>query len=93
MRGLVMLICVLMTAALLSTVFSKPDTVNIGATLSLKSPSGEVSVIATRAAVDDINSDPNILPRKRLNLSVHDANFSGFLSIIDGSVTLFELHI
>ncbi|KAJ0624281.1 putative periplasmic binding protein-like I [Helianthus annuus] len=89
MRGLVMLI----TATLLSNVFSKTDTVNIGATLSLKSPSGEVSVIAMRAAVDDINSDPNILPGKRLNLSVHDANFSGFLSIIDGNVTLFELQI
>ncbi|MFS7991390.1 hypothetical protein Hanom_Chr12g01070201 [Helianthus anomalus] len=52
------------------------------ATLSLKSSSGEVLVIAMRATVDDINSDPNNLQEKRLNLSVHDANFSGFLSII-----------
>ncbi|KAJ0700080.1 putative periplasmic binding protein-like I [Helianthus annuus] len=79
MRGLVMLI---LSVTLLLDVFSK--TVNIGATLSVKTISGEVSVIAMRAAVDDINSDPNILPGKTLNLSVHDANFSGFLSIVDG---------
>ncbi|MFS7895364.1 putative periplasmic binding protein-like I [Helianthus anomalus] len=79
MRGFVMLI--LSVTTLLSDVFSK--TVNIGATLSVKTISGEVSVIAMRAAVDDINSDPNILPGKTLNLSVHDANFSGFLSIVD----------
>lgn len=67
----------------------KTDIVNIGAILTANSINGKVSTIAMKTAVDDINSDPNILPGKQLSLSIHDANYSGFLSIVGGKVTFF----
>ncbi|XP_076883483.1 glutamate receptor 3.2-like [Bidens hawaiensis] len=90
MRGLIF---VLITGILLlSLVFSKMDTVNIGTIVVVKTINGKVSTIAMKAAVDDVNSDPNILPGKRLSLSVHDANFSGFLSIV-GALRYMEADI
>nr|XP_043625000.1 glutamate receptor 3.2-like isoform X2 [Erigeron canadensis] len=82
MRSLVMLLYVLVVGTF-TFVDSKTDViVNIGAILTSKSINGRVSTIAMKAAVDDVNSDPNILPGKRLSLSIHDANYSGFLSIV-----------
>ncbi|GFP80446.1 glutamate receptor 3.2 [Phtheirospermum japonicum] len=37
-----------------------------------------------KAAVEDINSNPNILKGSKLVLSMHDSNYSGFLGIIGG---------
>lgn len=75
----------LLVIGTLSVVFSQSDMVNIGTILTLKSINGRVASIAMKTAVDDINSDPSILPGKKLNLTFHDANFSGFLSIIGGN--------
>lgn len=71
-------------------VISETDTVNIGAILNFKTINGKVSTIAMKTAVDDVNSDPSILPGRRLSLSFHDANFSGFLSIVGGKVIFFN---
>lgn len=60
----------------------KSDVVNIGAVFTLRSINGRVAKIAMDAAVQDINSDPTILRGRRLNLSVHDSNYSSFMSII-----------
>ncbi|KAI3774207.1 hypothetical protein L1987_48752 [Smallanthus sonchifolius] len=91
MRGLVVLIFVLITGTFL-VVFAKMDNVNIGAIMTVKTINGKVSSIAMKAAVDDINSDPNILPGKKLSLSIHDANFSGFLSIV-GALKYMETDV
>ncbi|KAK6121239.1 hypothetical protein DH2020_045013 [Rehmannia glutinosa] len=36
------------------------------------------------AAVEDVNSDPSVLGGRKLVLSTHDSNYSGFLGIIGG---------
>ncbi|KAI3736477.1 hypothetical protein L6452_16019 [Arctium lappa] len=43
------------------------------------------------AAVDDVNSHPTILPGRHLNLSIYDANFSGFLCIM-GALKYMEIN-
>lgn len=82
----------LLVIGTLSVAFSQSDMVNIGTILTLKTINGRVASIAMKTAVDDINSDPNILPGKKLNLTFHDANFSGFLSII-GALKYMEADI
>ncbi|KAI3774206.1 hypothetical protein L1987_48751 [Smallanthus sonchifolius] len=78
-------------AVFTSAIVAQTDTVNIGAIMTLAAINGQVSTIAMNAAVDDINSDPHILPRKRLSLSVHDTDYGGFLGIVAGNVTLLIL--
>ncbi|KAL3651509.1 hypothetical protein CASFOL_004511 [Castilleja foliolosa] len=69
---------------LLSTeVFSAKD-VNIGAIFSFSTITGRVAKIAMNAAVEDVNSDPSFLHGRKLILSTHDSNHSGFLGIIGG---------
>ncbi|XP_071691380.1 glutamate receptor 3.2-like isoform X2 [Rutidosis leptorrhynchoides] len=75
-----------------SDVNSDTDTVNIGAILISKSINGRVSTIAMNTAVDDINSDPTILPGKLLSLTIYDANYSSFLSIV-GALKYMEADI
>lgn len=75
----------------LSVVISETD-VNIGAIFTLKTINGKVASIAMNAAVDDVNSDPTILPGRKLVLSFHDSNFSGFLSIV-GALQYMEIDI
>ncbi|KAF9622089.1 hypothetical protein IFM89_029373 [Coptis chinensis] len=59
--------------------------VNIGAIFTIGTINGQVSKIAMEAAVNDVNYDPSFLGGSKLNVTVHDSNFSGFLSIIGGS--------
>lgn len=63
---------------------SNPDVVKIGAIFSFNTINGRVSKIGMNAAVEEINSDPTILKGKKLVLSTHDSNTSGFLGIIGG---------
>ncbi|KAG8657649.1 hypothetical protein MANES_03G097600v8 [Manihot esculenta] len=42
-----------------------------------------------KAAEDDINSDPSILGGRKLSITMHDSNFSGFLGII-GALQFME---
>ncbi|XP_074379259.1 glutamate receptor 3.2-like [Apium graveolens] len=68
----------------------KPGVVNIGAVFTLRSVNERVAKIAMDAAVQDVNSDPSILSGRRLNLSVHDSNYSSFMSII-GTLRFMEI--
>ncbi|KAL8027330.1 hypothetical protein ABFS82_14G085700 [Erythranthe guttata] len=83
-----MMVVVLLSSFLSNMGFSKedssPDDINIGAIFSFGTINGRVSNISMRAAVEDINSDPNILHGRKLVLSTHDSNYSGFLGIIGG---------
>lgn len=69
--------------------------VNIGAIFSFGTTNGKVARIAMTAAVQDINSDPSILGGRKLNLYMHDSNYSGFLGIVGGKnhiyIFLFSL--
>lgn len=66
-----------------ASVPSRPDVVNIGSILSFDSIIGKVSKIALEAAVEKVNNDPFILKGTKLKLTLHDSNFSGFLSIME----------
>lgn len=57
---------------------------NIGSILTLDSIIGKVAKIGLEAAVEDVNNDPTILNGTKLKLTIHDSNFSGFLSIMEG---------
>ncbi|KAK1432477.1 hypothetical protein QVD17_09374 [Tagetes erecta] len=62
---------------------SRPDVVNIGSILTLDSIIGKVAKIGLEAAVENVNNDPTILNGTKLKLTIHDSNFSGFLSIME----------
>ncbi|KAF9607746.1 hypothetical protein IFM89_000093 [Coptis chinensis] len=62
------------------------DLLLLGAIFTLGTINGQVSKIAMEAAVNDVNYDPSFLGGSKLNITVHDSNFSGFLSIIGGSL-------
>ncbi|GJT13482.1 glutamate receptor 3.2-like protein [Tanacetum coccineum] len=73
----------------LPLVNSRSDIVDIGSIVSPETINGRVSTIAMKAAVDDVNSDPRILQGRQLRLNIHDANYTGFFSIVDGIVLMF----
>ncbi|KAL3635210.1 hypothetical protein CASFOL_019757 [Castilleja foliolosa] len=81
--NLYMMTVVLLCSLLLTEVFSAKD-VNIGAILTFGSINGRVAKFAMNAAVEDVNSDPSFLHGRKLVLSTHDSNYSGFLGIIGG---------
>nr|DAD23335.1 TPA_asm: hypothetical protein HUJ06_024798 [Nelumbo nucifera] len=66
-----------------STTSTVPSVVNIGTLLTVDSIIGKVSMPAISAAVDDVNSDPTILGRTKLRVSMQDTNCSGFLGTIE----------
>ncbi|XP_074304463.1 glutamate receptor 3.4-like [Silene latifolia] len=61
----------------------RPKSVNIGALFTFNSVIGRALRPAIAAAVDDVNSNSNILNGTRLNLIFHDTNCSGFLGTIE----------
>uniref|UniRef100_A0A2P2JYM2 Glutamate receptor n=1 Tax=Rhizophora mucronata TaxID=61149 RepID=A0A2P2JYM2_RHIMU len=64
-------------------VAARPESVNIGAILTFNSSIGKVAKVAIEAAVNDINSDPSVLGRTKLNIKMKDSNYSGFMGIIE----------
>lgn len=62
---------------------TRPDVVNVGAILSYKSIIGKVAKVAIEAAVEDVNSDPTVLPGTKIKLTMLDSNYSGFLGIVE----------
>lgn len=62
-----------------------PDFVNIGALFSFNTSVGRTIKIAIEAAIEDVNANPNILGKTKLNLSLQeDSKYRGFLSIAEG---------
>nr|XP_017229824.1 PREDICTED: glutamate receptor 3.6 isoform X2 [Daucus carota subsp. sativus] len=61
----------------------RPETVNIGSIFTFNSIIGKVAKVAVQAAIEDVNSSPNILRGTKLKLTMHDSNSSGFLGITD----------
>ena len=68
---------------------TRPNLVNIGAILAFNSSIGKVAKVAIEAAVDDVNSDPEVLNGTKLNITMQDTKFSsGFLGIVEGMYIL-----
>ncbi|XP_022776635.1 glutamate receptor 3.4-like isoform X2 [Durio zibethinus] len=61
----------------------KPKVLNIGALFTLNSVIGRAAKPAIQAAIDDVNSDPNILNGIELKLIMHDTNCSGFVGTME----------
>ncbi|VFQ61748.1 unnamed protein product [Cuscuta campestris] len=89
-RGIVLVICcVWVPLTLLGNAAPRPETVNIGALFTMNSVIGRSAKPAIMAAVDDVNSDPNILSGTKLNLILQDTNCSCFIGTVD-SLRLME---
>ena len=64
---------------------TRPDVVNIGAILSFNSIIGKVAKVAISAAVEDVNSSPDILNGTKLKVEMQDTKYSDFLGIVEGT--------
>lgn len=64
---------------------ARPKVVNVGALFTMDSVIGKSVRPAIVAAVDDVNSNTNILHGTKLNLIVHDTNCSGFVGTVEGN--------
>ncbi|XP_058777676.1 glutamate receptor 3.6-like isoform X2 [Vicia villosa] len=63
---------------------TRPEFVHIGALFSFNTSVGKIIKIAIESAVEDVNSDPNILGETKLKLSLQeDSKYRGFLSIAE----------
>ncbi|KAL4347767.1 hypothetical protein GQ457_17G015130 [Hibiscus cannabinus] len=61
----------------------KPKVINIGALFTLNSVIGQAAKPAIQAAIDDVNSSPNILNGIQLKLILCDTNCSGFVGTME----------
>ncbi|KAK6922493.1 Receptor, ligand binding region [Dillenia turbinata] len=61
----------------------RPSVVNVGAIFTFNSTIGKIAKVAIEAAVNDVNSNPSILGASKLKMKMQDANYSGFLGIIN----------
>ena len=68
-----------------------PEIVNIGAIFAFKSVIGKAAKVAIEAAIEDINSNPDILRGTKLRLQMKDSNYSGFTAIVEGTSSLLLL--
>lgn len=64
---------------------SRPAIVNIGAVFTFDSTIGKASYIAIKEAVNDVNSDVNVLHGTKLHVEMRNSNCSGFYGIIGGT--------
>ncbi|XP_022741195.1 glutamate receptor 3.6-like [Durio zibethinus] len=66
-----------------TNVSTRPEVVNIGAIFAFKSVIGKAAKVAIEAAIEDINSNPDILQGTKLGLQMKDSNYSGFMAIVE----------
>ncbi|XP_030523784.1 glutamate receptor 3.6 [Rhodamnia argentea] len=62
---------------------TRPESVNIGGVFSVNTLIGKVARVAILAAIEDVNTDPSVLGGTKLNLTIQDTNYSGFLGIVE----------
>ncbi|PQP92160.1 glutamate receptor 3.4 [Prunus yedoensis var. nudiflora] len=61
---------------------TRPSSLNIGALFTLNSVIGRAAKPAIYAAIDDVNSDPSILPGTKLNVILYDQIAVNFLELL-----------
>ncbi|OMO50006.1 Ionotropic glutamate receptor [Corchorus capsularis] len=66
-----------------TNVSARPEVVNIGAIFSFQSVIGKAAKVAIEAAIEDVNSNPDILQGTKLNIQMKDTKYSGFLGIVE----------
>ncbi|KAJ8428939.1 LOW QUALITY PROTEIN: hypothetical protein Cgig2_009810 [Carnegiea gigantea] len=71
---------------------TRPKTVHIGPLLSFNSTIGKVAKVAIQAAVEDVNSCPQVLHGTQRKISMQDSQYSGFLGFLD-AMTFMETDI
>lgn len=64
---------------------ARPDVVNIGAIFTFDSVIGKIAKVAIALAIEDVNSDPEILNGTKLTLKMQNTKSSDFLGIIEGT--------
>ncbi|XP_034226272.1 glutamate receptor 3.6-like [Prunus dulcis] len=62
---------------------ARPEVVNIGAIFTFDSVIGKIAKLAIALAVEDVNSDPEILNGTKLTLKMQNTKSSDFLGIIE----------
>lgn len=75
-----------------TNVTKRPEVVDIGSIFTFDSVIGRVAKLALEAAVEDVNSSPDILRGTTLKLTMHDSNSSGFLGILEGKYAVFIIN-
>ncbi|GAB2226237.1 hypothetical protein Drorol1_Dr00022038 [Drosera rotundifolia] len=70
-------------AVIQANVTTRPAVVNVGGIIAFNSVIGKVAKIAIEAALHDVNSSPDVLPGTKLQISMLDSNYSGFLGIVE----------
>lgn len=83
------------TGAGLDNSTTVPAFVNIGVLYSFNTSVGRIVKIAVESAVEDVNSDPSILGKTKLKVSLQeDSKYRGFFSIAEGkSFVIFPLFL
>lgn len=71
------------SSALGTNVAARPDVVNIGAIITFDSIIGKIAKLAIAIAVEDVNSDPEILNGTKLTLKIQNTGSNDFLGIVD----------
>ncbi|KAL8167836.1 hypothetical protein V2J09_009335 [Rumex salicifolius] len=61
---------------------SRPTVVNIGAIFTFNSTIGRVAKIAIQEAIDDVNSNLDVLRGTRLNLTMRNSEFNPFVGMV-----------
>ncbi|KDP43779.1 hypothetical protein JCGZ_22406 [Jatropha curcas] len=67
---------------------ARTKVVNIGVLLSLNSTIGKVAKVAIEAAVEDVNRYQSVHGRVKLNLTVQDTNYNGYLDTVEAALSL-----
>ncbi|KAK6127562.1 hypothetical protein DH2020_038680 [Rehmannia glutinosa] len=76
-------VLVLLAYGVYTSQSARPDVVNIGSILTFDSIIGKVAKVAIQAAVEDVNSNPDVLKGTELKITMRDCHFSGFSGIIE----------
>ena len=71
----------------------RPDFVSIGSIVTFDSVIGKVAKVAIEAAVEDVNSNPVVIGGTKLQLTMLNANYSGFLAIVEGNTLAHLLFV
>ena len=80
----------ILSNGMVTNISTRPSVVNIGAILAYKSIIGKVAKVAIEAAIEDVNSDPTVLAGTKIQLTMQDSNYHGFLGIVESKIFVYN---